>query len=258
MNRVARGIGVRGTGFRVVGVRASALIALALIAAACGIADSTAAPTGPAEPYLPSRDGLAFVSGVDHPYFPLVPGSRWTYEEHGARLEIVTVTVTSETREVDGVTCVVVLDEVSIDGDLVERTLDWYAQDELGNVWYFGEDSETIQNGVVVSHKGSWETGVNGAQAGLVMLATPEIGTTYRQEYRKGVAEDLAKVIELDQRATVAFGDFTDVLVTEDWNPLNSSRPEHKFYARGVGLVMERHVGGSTALELISFEPGGR
>lgn len=242
--------------------RTLALIAAVLIAAACGAVDGVvggdATPTDADTPYLPSRQGLAFISGVDHPYFPLVPGSRWTYEERGARVEIVTVTVTSETREVDGVTCIVVLDEVTIDGKLVERTFDWYAQDELGNVWYFGEDSETILDDVVVSHKGSWETGVNGAQAGLIMPANPEIGLTYRQEYRKGVAEDLARVIELGRRAAVAFGDFTDVLVTEDWNPLDSSSPEHKFYARDIGLVMERHVTGGAGLELISFEPGTR
>lgn len=209
-------------------------------------------------PYEPHVDPARFVDTIDNPFLPLVPGTRWVYEsEPGARREVDTVLVTSMTREILGVSCVVVRDEVSVDGELVELTLDWYAQDADGNVWYFGEDSRTYRAGEVVGTAGSWEAGVDGAQPGIVMPARPEIGVSYRQEYYPGQAEDLAKVVELERMAQVPLGSYDGVLVTEEWTPLEPNLLERKFYAPGVGLVMEETVkGGTDSLALVRFEPG--
>jgi hypothetical protein len=134
-----------------------------------------------------------------------------------------------------GVECVVVNDKAWENGKLIERTYDWHAQDKEGNVWYFGEDTKEYENGKVVSTKGSWEAGVDGAKPGIIMQAHPKVGQSYRQEYYKGEAEDMAKVINLNESVTVPYGSFDHVLVTKEWTPLEPSYAEHKYYAPGVG-----------------------
>lgn len=208
-----------------------------------------------ATPYEPTIDPADFVAVIDNPYFPLRPGSRWVLEGSGdAEGEVDTVTVLEETRVVMGVECVVVRDEVSQDGEPVEITDDWYAQDRDGNVWYFGEETAEYANGEVVSTGGSWEAGVDGAQPGIIMAARPLVGVAYRQEFYAGEAEDMAVAVELDQRAEVAAGSFDNVLVTEDWTPLEPDVRERKSYAPGVGLIAERQIaGGNSAFQLVEW-----
>jgi hypothetical protein len=227
-------------------------------------ANAGASPAFPAayqtdSPYQPVIDPASFVSGVDNRYWPLKPGSKWRYEgDIDGTPEVVTVEVLVETKEVLGITCVVVRDEVSSNGETIELTFDWYAQDVHGNVWYFGEDSKEYENGVVVGTTGSWEAGVDGAQPGIVMPADPaKVAGTYRQEFYAGEAEDLAKVLDAGASVTTRFGSLEDVLVTEEWTPLEPEIREHKFYAPDIGFVMEEVVqGGSGSVELVSYEPG--
>jgi hypothetical protein len=136
-----------------------------------------------------------------------------------------------------GVGCVVVSDIVTSNNTLVEKTTDWYAQDDRGNVWYFGEDSEEYTNGVVTSTQGTWEAGVDGAQPGIVMQAHPRVGMAYRQESRPGVAEDRAKILRLGAARRVPLGSYDHVLLTYDTDPLNPDKIERKWYARGVGMI---------------------
>ena len=235
--------------------------ALAVAAVACGT-DGASSPTPTVPPttgsgiYEPSIDPSAFTSVVDNPYLPWLPGSRWVYEgESEGQRERIEVTVTDRTREVMGVTCVVVRDTVTIDGELAELTFDWYAQDAEGNVWYFGEETAEYENGKVATTEGSWEAGVDGAQPGILMFASPEIGEPYRQEYYAGHAEDMGKVVKLGETVMVPFGSFEDVLVTEDWTPLDRKLLEHKFYAPGVGVVLERSLKGPKELvQLVEFD----
>jgi hypothetical protein len=138
-----------------------------------------------------------------------------------------------------GVECVVVEDRVTEGGELTEKTYDWYAQDNKGNVWYFGEDSTEYDNGKVKSTEGSWEAGKDGAEPGIIMPADPKIGETYRQEYYKGEAEDMARALKLNGSVEVSYGSFKNVLVTDEWTPLEKNVAEHKFYAPGVGNVKE-------------------
>ena len=155
-----------------------------------------------------------------------------------------------------GVACVVVRDLVTSNSALVESTVDWFAQDLQGNVWYFGEDTAELANGKVTSTHGSWEAGVDGALPGVVMLAQPTVGEAYHQEFRKGEAEDVGTVLALDDTATVPYGSFDRVLVTEDTTPLEPQILEHKFYAPGIGVVMERVLsGGQEVSRLVSFTP---
>ncbi len=201
----------------------------------------------------PEIDPADFVRDVTNQYFPLEPGTTLVYEGQTADgLERVEDRVTTERRVVMGVSCVVLHDRVSLDGSLIEETFDWYAQDREGNVWYFGEDSKDYEDGKVTSTKGSWEAGVDGAQPGIIMQADPQVGDSYRQEYYAGEAEDMAKVVELGQSVTVPAGSYSDVLVTRDWTPLEPDVEEQKYYAPGVGLVLEQFVkGGEGRVELI-------
>jgi hypothetical protein len=183
---------------------------------------------------------------IDNIYFPLVPGAAYTYEsdtEDG--FETNTVAVLGTTRTVMGIPCVVVHDQVFLDGSLTEDTYDWYAQDDEGNVWYMGEESTEYDNGVPVSTAGSWEAGedVDGlgvtAYPGIIMKADPRVGDSYHQEYYEGAAEDWGAVIGSDVTVTVAGTLYTGCLKTQDVNPFEPDAPEYKYYAPGIGVVME-------------------
>ena len=196
---------------------------------------------------------------LDHPFWPMAPGSKWIYRETDAEgtEQQVEVTVTDKTKEIDGIPATEVHDLVTENGEPVEDTLDWYAQDTLGNLWYLGEDTKEYENGKVVSTEGSWQAGVDGAQAGIILPADPQVGMVYRQEYYAGQAEDGAQILALDKHVDVPFGTFDNVLETSDFTPLEPDVEEHKFYARGVGPVEVLQTSGGTSHEqLLTFEPG--
>jgi hypothetical protein len=153
----------------------------------------------------------------------------------------------------------VVHDTASEKGTVVEDTFDYYAQDERGNIWYLGEDTTEYKNGKPVSKEGSWEAGVDGAAAGIAMLAHPKVGRRYRQEHYPGHAEDGAKVLSRGEQAEVPAGHFTHLLLTKDFNPLEPKALEYKLYGRGIGPVLELGISGDTdRAELIRFRRGHR
>ena len=142
-------------------------------------------------------DPAQFTTTIDNPYFPLVPGDRYVYREtDGEARERVVVSVSRKTKTIaNGVVARIVHDRVSEAGEVIEDTFDWYAQDAEGNVWYLGEDTVECANGKVKNSNGSFEAGVDGAQAGVIMAANPVPGLAYRQEYYAGEAEDRAVVL---------------------------------------------------------------
>jgi hypothetical protein len=205
-------------------------------------------------------DPADFVATIDNRYWPMPQGAHWVYEETDAEgtVQKVEVTVTTDAKEILGIPATVVHDVVTEDGELVEDTLDWYAQDLDGNIWYLGEDTKEYEGGKVVTTEGSWEAGVDGAQPGILLPGRPEVGLAYRQEYYAGEAEDAAKILSLDEAAEVPFGSFEGVLLTEEWTPLDPDVRENKYYAPGVGPVLVVQVaGGSSREELVLFEAGG-
>jgi hypothetical protein len=227
---------------------ALAVVALAaVVLTACGSGPGTTEPEGVdgLEIPTPSPDPRDFVDRIDNPYLPLLPGSTWTYEVTGeGGDETVTVTVTDETRVVEGVTTTVVHDRVTDpDGEIVEDTFDWYAQDVDGNVWYFGEHT-TAYAGDQTSTEGSWEAGIDGARAGVVMLARPRVGDGYQQEFLEGEAEDQAEVLAIDAEVVIDEETYDDVVKTADATRLEPGLVEHKYYAPGVGLIAEETVSG--------------
>ena len=232
------------------------LSGLVLLLAACGDEDESSLPTG-AEPFtLQASD---FVAGIDNPYWPMTPGSRWVYHETDAE-GVVTrnvVTVTDRVEPIIGVPAHVVHDVATEDGRVVEDTYDWYAQDTDGNVWYFGEDTTAYEEGKPPSKEGSWRAGVDGALPGVAVPADPEVGLRYRQEYLAGEAEDAGEVLSVDERVRVPAGSYSGVLQTKDTTPLEPALVEQKYYAKGVGPVLDETVaGGSDRGVLISFRPG--
>jgi hypothetical protein len=208
--------------------------------------------------YDPSIDPANFVANVDNPLFPLVPGTVFVYEgapdEHGTR-ERVEVTVTAERKTILGVACTVVHDQVSLDGVVSEDTFDYYAQDATGAVWYFGEDTRELAGGKVTSTEGSWEAGVAGAKAGILIPAVPAVGAPYRQEYLACEAEDMAEVLAVAADASVPVGAFTGCLQTHDFTPLEPEANEEKYYCPNVGLVLTVDKTGGTREELVSKSP---
>jgi hypothetical protein len=228
-------------------VLAALVGAVLVLATGCASSSSQEHKVQEQKAYAPHIDPAEFTTKVDNEYFPLKPGTTFVYQGGQERDEMA---VTHDTNKVMGVECVVVNDKAWEDGKLIEMTYDWFAQDKEGNVWYFGEDTREYENGKVVSTKGSWEAGVDGAKPGIIMQADPKVGQTYRQEYYKGEAEDMAKVQSLNDSVTVPYGSFDHVLVTKEWTPLEPSYHEHKYYARGVG-----HVYGG-GLELVDVKMG--
>ena len=234
----------------------STLIGLLLLAiAGCGGSSEAEAVIVPAA--LPKIDPANFVDSqvIDNPYFPLKPGTTAIYDgtEEDDTVHIEEF-VTHETRQIMGVTAVVVRVREWINGELAEDTVDWYAQDREGNVWYFGELSKEYEDGEFVGTEGSWEAGVDGATAGIIMKANPQVGDAYRQEYLPGEAEDMGEVIRLNESTSVPFGSFEGVVVILEWNPLEPDVLEYDYYARGVGAILEEVVEGEAErIELVAI-----
>ena len=206
------------------------LVAMAVVAAA-----ATTTASGEAAPRFPS-----FTAHVDNPWFPLLAGTQYRYTgvKDGKPSRDV-LTVTHQTKTIDGAQCVVVRDRLYLRGRLVERTTDWYSQDPRGNVWYFGESTvELDARGRVTSTQGTWMAGAHGARPGIYMPAAPRVGQSGQQEYYKGQAEDHYKVIGLFSSVTT--GGAKHVLLTKEWTPLEPGVIDHKMYAFGIGNVLEQ------------------
>jgi hypothetical protein len=209
---------------------------------------------GPGSSYHPRINPADFSPNVTNPLFPLVPGRELVYagtkDEKSALNMVLT---TSRTKVIDGVRTRVVEDRLYLDNVLEERTSDYYTQDRCGNVWYFGEDTATLdEQGHVVSREGSFHAGVKGAQPGVFMQAKPELGRKFRQEWFRGHAEDVFKVIGLSSRITVPYGTFHHALHTEETSALEPDVLDNKYYAKGIGQVTEFSVKGPVEkLELV-------
>jgi hypothetical protein len=200
--------------------------------------------------YDPPIDPANFVADVTNPLFPLVPGSSFMYTEgeHGT----VEITVTTDRRTILGVSTVVVHDVARLDGEIVEDTFDWYAQDVDGAVWYFGEDTTELRAGRPVTMEGSWEAGVDGAKPGLIVPAMPMVGMTYRQEYYSCHAEDFGEILSLAEDVTVTAGTFMGCLQTHDYTPLEPEVNEQKWYCPNVGVVLSMDIETGEREELVS------
>jgi hypothetical protein len=240
------------------------LVGLGLAAAATGLVTSyavtsyavtTHAGTTHAASHRHHPAPSRFTHGrVDNAWFPLKPGTQYVYRgsEDGDHTKDVLI-ATYQTREIDGVTCRVVFDRVWTNGRLSERTHDFYAQTRTGTVWYFGERTATLdRHGHVTSREGSWESGRDGAEAGVFMPRHPRRGPSYYQEYYPGHAEDIFTVQRRGARVSVPLLRSSHALLTKETSPLEPGVVDHKYYVRDIGDVREVTVkGGSERLHLV-------
>jgi len=208
---------------------------------------------GPA-PYDPVIDPANFVGQIDNPYFPLVPGTTFIYEAQTSQgLSRDEFAVTHNTRVIDGVTCTEVHDSVFTAGVLTEDTLDWFAQDKDGNVWYFGENTAELEDGLITTIDGTFMAGVDGDKPGIIMKAHPAVGDFYRQEFSLENAEDNGETLSLTESVTVPFGTFDHCLQSEETTPLEPDLLEDKFFAPGVGNVLAVDTNTGERTELIAI-----
>ncbi|MFN0059783.1 MAG: hypothetical protein ACKVX7_15095 [Planctomycetota bacterium] len=203
---------------------------------------------------LPDFDAATFSqpSIVTHARLPFIDDTVTTHfvaTEGG--LEVIVVEVVNDTRIVNQLECAIIRDRVYVDGVLVEDTYDWYAQDDDGNVWYMGEDATNYEyddQGQLIGtdSDGSWEAGVDGAEPGIILWDVPVLGASYLQEFYEGEAEDMAIVIATDVEVALPDGTtFEHCWQILEWTPLEPGGLAHKYYAPGIGLVLDRHVDGS-------------
>lgn len=232
----------------------------ALVAAGCGSGSSSGASGKAALSQAQGAGKVAprnFTSKVDNQFYPLQPGTTLRYRGgEGTRPATEVVTITGSTKRILGVSCVVLRDRLVVGGRVVEDTRDWFAQDGKGNVWYFGEDTRALdEHGIVKSRGGSWEAGVDGAKPGLFMPAHPRVGQAFQQEYYKGHAEDRFRITDLAASVSVPFRRFSrTALRTEEFSRLEPGAVTAKYYARGIGKVVEADIEGEDheKLELVS------
>jgi hypothetical protein len=209
--------------------------------------------------YDPEIEPSEFSPIVDNKYLPLIPGQTLVYEKMTPEgLEHIEVTTLNETREIDGFLCRVVKDFVTFDGEVIEDTIDWIAQRvsglpacDTGDVWYFGEIAQNFEDGFLDNLDGTWRTGKDDAKPGIIMPATPEVGDVYRQEFLLNEAEDMAQVISLKKTVHVKYGTFHNCLQTMEWSLLEPGTIEYKYYAPGLGLVLEVNPDTNERLELV-------
>lgn len=250
--------------------RARAILTLGVALALFGEASAAATQAGPQTPD-PVQSGAGpgwpstlspgdFVPQVTNPWFPLKPGSVWHYKglKEGVKTTD-TVTATNQTKRILGVATTVVHDVVKVQGKPEEVTDDFYAQDRHGNVWYFGEETEELNaQGKPTSTEGSFEAGVEGARAGVLVPGKPKVGLVGRQEFLKGEAEDHFEVLDLKASVSVPYVSTQKALRTREWTPLEPGTIDNKYYVRGVGTVREIAVKGPVErLRLVSFRKGG-
>ena len=242
---------------RVAGVVVLVAAAVWIVPSSAGAGSSCPLPRfGPGRSYHPRIEPANFSPNVANELFPLTPGKILVYtgiKDGKKALDL--VAPTSRTKVIDGVATRVVEDRGYLNNALEERTSDYYAQDRCGNVWYFGEDTATLdRHGKVVDTEGTWHAGVDGAQPGVVMQAHPQLGRRFRQEWYRGHAEDVFKVIDRSAAVTVPYGTFRHALRTAEWTGLEPDVLDNKLYVRGIGEVAEVSVKGPReALRLVEI-----
>ena len=230
---------------------------ITILSAAIGLMLTTSARG--AEGYAPMVDPSDFSTDITNPWFKMPVGKKIYYEaKTGDGLETTRIEITGRTRILMGVETTEYWDRVYLDGELIEETHDWIAQNRNGDVWYFGEDVDNYEDGQLKDHHGSWLAGENGALPGIWMKANPQIGDTYREEYLKGEAEDMAKVVSLSETVESTLGTFKNCIKTENWTPLEPDVLEAKFYCKEVGsTAREENVTDGESDNLVKVENGG-
>jgi hypothetical protein len=220
---------------------AALALTVLLAVVGCGSASPQSVPTGIDELVIPtpSPDPADFVRGVDNPWFPLPPGRTWRYRVSGSTPGTLVITVEDSTHDVAGVATT----PVSRTEPTGQQVVDYYAQDQEGNVWWFGRE-------------GVWRAGQGGAEAGLAMPARPRLGDGWRAAYGAGLVDVRASVVSRDESGSTPAGGFTELLGIDVDDALAPDSKRRLFFAHGVGLVEEISTDGPGYLAELLSAPG--
>jgi hypothetical protein len=189
-------------------------------------------------------ENCTFSSTGRNPFFILEPNFQLVLggEDAGDAAQL-TITVLNETREVNGTQARVIEERESVGGELVEISRNFFAIcEETNNVFYFGEEVDIYENGIIVDHEGAWLAGEGTNRAGIIMPGTILLGARYYQEIAPSVALDRAEIIDTGQVIQTPSGDFSDTLITRETTELEPDEVELKYYAAGIGLVQEEDL----------------
>lgn len=205
------------------------------------------------EVYNPEINPTDFTTNITNKYFSLPVGKKLTFEASTKEgPEKIIIEMTAETKVIEGVTTLVYLDTVYLNGELHEVTKDYLAQHKNGDVWYFGENVDNYEHGKIKDHAGTFIHGLDGAKAGIWMKAEQKVGDSYRQEYYKGKAEDMRDTVAVGVTVTTKLATYTDCVKVYDWTPLDKKSREHKYYCPAVGaLVLNEHLETGKKAELV-------
>ena len=248
------------TAVRAVALAVSAALSAAALAA-CGASPAAVGPSGVDGLTIPtpSPDPADFGTHVDNPWFPLAPGTTWTYRRYTPYgSHVLTATVLPHSHAIDGVPTTAVRWQVVRHGRRVGVAVRWYAQDRSGNVWWFGQ--RVRRAGAVVDPlaRRSWQAGQAGARAGLVLSAVPRVGDGYTNALAPGVLERRSTVISLTASAATPEHTYRDAVLTQDASDQRPTLTEQTFFARGVGMVAQQTTDVTTSdLALVRLHPPG-
>jgi hypothetical protein len=244
---------------RTIGVAAS-------LACAAAVAFSASAPAASAakRPPAPKASHFGHSSNlITNTWFPLARGSVYVYEgQKDGKAARDVMTVTRKVKTITGIRAAVINDRLFLNGQLAERTTDWYAQDKHGTVWYLGErTAELNAKGKVTSTEGSFLNGRDGATGGIFMPAHPAVGQSFQQEAFKGQAEDHFRILSMAASVTTPAVSSNSAMLTEETTPLEPGVVDNKYYVPGIGTVKEQQVAGAPAGQgeeehLVSFQAG--
>ncbi len=205
---------------------------------------------------LPDIEEAVFTNSttITNPYYGPPSGTTYIYtagEVGEEPEEEIRIDRRTATKVVMGVTCIIQHDVVLLDGIIIEDTDDWLAQDDDGNIWYFGEAVLNYdEEGNFLDSDGAWEAGVDGALPGYWLPINPTVGQTYYQEFYEDEAEDQAEVISINETVTIGLGTYNNCLVTKDINPFENGVYELKYYAPGIGLILEEQYENEVLVEV--------
>ena len=228
------------------GTAVTMTIAVGLVGVGAGVFASTAGAATHrtnASAYEPVLDPAHFGSVIDNPFYPLPVGRVLKYR--GVKDGVTqseTVTVTDQTRVIEGITATMITDVATHRGTLLEKTSDWYAQDAQGNVWYLGEDTKAYASDGTIDTSGSWIAGVNDGEPGIIMQAHPQVPDAYRQEYLAGQAADMGWVVARGGSATVPYGTVHGTMTSLEASTVEPGSYDQKIYGPGLGIVLERSL----------------
>ena len=209
------------------------------------------------EEYTPKINPADFTTQITNKYFTLPIGKKMSFEAKTKEwiTEKIEISILPETKIIEGVETVIYLDRVYNDGQLIEETRDYLAQHKNGDVWYFGEDVNNYEKGVLKDHHGTFLHGKDGAKAGIWMKSLQKVGDSYRQEYYKGEAEDMRDVIATGQIVQTKLATYNDCVKVYDWTPLDTKSREYKYYCPSVGsLVLNENLETGKRSELVSTQ----